>query len=249
MRKSKFLIGAVLGVTASLAFAGTASAAVLNQTFSSVASKTKQDRKVRGAVGEFKTDVDTTYDAVFSPAGAQTVLSFDRAFKFNPGNLDECNPASIVAQGAAGARAICGDAMVGQGSATLRSTPTGAQTLPGVVSAFNGVPSGGRPVILLHTDVAGITTKPILTGTLNGTVLTVSIPPSPTVITHFDTTINRVKVRNANKKKGKPAQYYVMAKCNDGNWEHSETTTFTDGSTKSASFSQKCTKKKSKKKK
>jgi hypothetical protein len=245
MRKRKFLIGAVLGVTASLVFAGVASAAVLTQTFSSLASKTKQDKKVRGPVGQFRTDVDTTYDAAFTPAGRQTVLTFDRAFKFDPGNLDDCNPASILAQGAAGARATCSGAQVGEGSATLGSTPTGAQTLPGVVSAFNGVPSGGRPVILLHVDVTGITTKPILTGTLNGTVLTVDIPPSPTVITHFDTTINQVKVKKANKKKGKPARYYVSAKCNDGNWDHSETTTFTDGSTKSASFSQKCKKKKS----
>jgi len=65
-----------------------------------------------------------------------------------------------------------------------------------------------------------------------------------TVITHFDTTINQVKVKKANKKRNRPPQYYVMAKCNDGNWAHSETTTFQDGSSKSSSFTQKCKKKK-----
>lgn len=243
MRKRKFLIGAVLGVTASLAFAGVASAAVSSQTYSSVASKTKQDKKVRGHVGSFKTDVDTFYSGGFTPPATQTVLTFDRAFKFNTGNLDRCNPASLVGQSAASARAICGDAQVGQGSAVV--TRLDGVALPAVVSAFNGNPSGGNPVILLHTDVSGVPTKPILTGTLSGNTLTVSVPVTPgTVITHFDTTINKVKVKNANKKKGKPAQYYVMAKCNDGKWAHSETTTFQDGSTKSSSFTQKCKKKK-----
>jgi hypothetical protein len=243
MRKRKFLIGAVLGVTASLAFAGVASAAVSSQTYSSVASKTKQDKKIRGQVGSFKTDVDTFYSGGFTPPATRTVLTFDRAFKFNPGNLDECNPASLVGQNAAGAEAICGDARVGQGSAVV--TRSDGVALPAVVSAFNGVPSGGNPVILLHTDVQGVTTKPILTGSLSGNTLTVTVPVTPgTVITHFDTTINKVKVKRANKKKGKPAQYYVMAKCNDGNWAHSETTTFQDGSTKSSSFTQKCKKKK-----
>jgi hypothetical protein len=246
MRKRKFLIGAVLGVVASLAISGVASAAVSNQTYSSVAAKTKQDRKARGPVGEFKTDVDTFYAGGFTPAARQTVLTFDRAFKFDPGNLDECNPASLVGQPSAGARSICGDAQVGQGTATV--TRLDGVALPAVVSAFNGVPSGGNPVILLHTDVSGVTTKPILTGTLNGTVLTVDVPVTPgTVITHFDTTINQTVTKKANKKKGKPATYYIAAKCNDGSWDHSETTTFTDGSTKSSSFSQKCKKKKKKK--
>lgn len=246
--RNKFLIGAVLGVVASLAITSVASAAVLSQTYSSVADKTKQDRKVRGPVGDFRTDVDTLYSPPFAPAATQTVLTFDRAFKFDPGNLDECNPASLFGQTQAGARAVCGDAEVGQGSSRLRTLLGG--TLFGAVTAFNGVPSGGNPVILLHVDVAGVTTKPILTGTLNRNVLTVNVPVVPgTVIEHFDTTIDQIRVKKANKKKGKPAKYFVSAKCTDRNWQHSETTTFTDGSTKSASFVQKCKKKPLKRKK
>jgi hypothetical protein len=249
MRKRKFLIGAVVAVAGSLALASVASGAVVSQTYSSVAQKTKQDKKVRGPVGNFTTNVDTAYDAVFSPGGIQTVLRFDSAFKFDPGNIPDCNPALITGKDAAGAAASCGSSQVGQGAATLRSSPTGASTLPAVVTAFNGVPSGSAPVILLHTDIIGSTTSPILTGTLNGTTLTVDIPPSPFVITHFDTTVNQVLIKKANKKKGKPAKYYVSAKCNDGKWDHSETTTFGDGSSKSGAFTQTCKKKKSKKKK
>ena len=246
MRKRKFLIGAVVAVAGSLALTSIASGAVVAQTYSSVASKTKQDKKIRGPVGNFATNVDTTYDAVFSPSGVQTVLRFDRAFKFDPGNIPDCNPALLAGKDAAGAQAACGASQVGQGAATLRSTPTGVQNLPAVVTAFNGVPSGSSPVILLHTDIIGSTTSPVLTGTLNGTTLTVDIPPSPFAITHFDTTINQVRIKKANKKKGTPAKYYISAKCNDGKWSHSETTTFGDGSSKSSSFSQKCKKKKTK---
>ena len=250
MRKRKFLIGAVLGVTASLAFAGIASAQVVNQTYSSVATKTKQDKKVRGPIGPFTTNVDTTYGAMFTPGGSQTVLTFDSAFKLGDQGsgktkLDQCNLASIVGQTAAGARAACPDAIVGQGAATNRSKPTGVQTLPGVVTAFNGEPSGGQSTIYLHVDIAGSTTKPILTGTVTGTTLTVLIPPVPTVITHFDTTINQIKVAKPNKKKGKPARYYISAKCNDGSWDHTETTTFENGTSRTAvSPPQECQKKK-----
>jgi hypothetical protein len=239
-----------VAVAGSLALTSIASGAVTGQTYSSVASKTKQDKKVRGPVGNFVTNVDTTYDAVFSPGGSQTVLTFDTAFKFDPGNIPDCNPALLTGKDAAGAVAACGPSQVGQGAATNRSNPTGAQTLPGVVSAFNGVPSGSNPVILLHVDIIGSTTSPILTGTLTGNTLTVQIPASPFVLTHFDTTINQIRTKKANKKKGKPAKYYVSAKCNDGKWDHAETTTFADGSSKSAvSPTQKCKKKKTKKKK
>jgi hypothetical protein len=247
MRKRNLVTGAVLAVAGSLAMTSFASGAVVNQTYDSTASKTKQDKKVRGPVGNFVTNVDTTYDAVFSPTGVQTVLKFDSAFKFDPGNIPDCNPALITGQDAAGAKSICGASQVGQGAAVLRNTPTGTQTLQGVVTAFNGIPSGNAPVILLHTDIIGVATSPILTGTLNGTTLTVDIPPSPFAITHFDTTVNQVRIKKANKKKGTPAKYYVSAKCNDGKWSHSETTTFSDGSSKSASFEQKCKKKKPKK--
>lgn len=262
MRIRKLMIGAVVTVAGVLAMSSVASAAFSSQTYDSNAAKTKQDKKVRGPVGTFTTNVDTVYSGgalapslacpgtgpgcTFFPPANQTVLNFDTAYKFNPGNLPDCNPAALTGQTAAGARAACPDSVVGQGSAVIRAV-TGA-FLFGTVTAFNGVPSGSSPVILLHTDIQGNTAKPILTGTLNGTTLTVQVPVTPgTVIQHFDTTINQVKVKKANKKKNKPSQFYVSAKCNDGSWDHNETTTFTDGTNSGVkTFSQPCTKKKSK---
>ena len=80
-----------------------------------------------------------------------------------------------------------------------------------------------------------------LTGILNlsANTLTVSIPPTGTAITHFETTINK-------RKSGKKT-FYVMARCKKKKWVNSETTTYSDGSSQSASSTQKCKQKKSKK--
>jgi hypothetical protein len=251
MRKRNLMIGAVVGVAGSLAIAGVVTAAVDSQTYSSVAAKTKQDKKVRGPVGGFVTNVDTVYSgppgAQFTPPATQTVLNFDRDYKFQPGKLAQCNLASLAGKDAAGARAACPRSIVGQGSAIIRTLAGG--TLNAIVSAFNGARTGGNPTIYLHTDVQGSTTKPILTGTLTGNTLTVQVPVTPgTAITHFDTTINQVvSQRKKNKKTGKTQKtFFISAKCSDKQWDHNETTTFQNGQTKSAAFSQPCKQKKKK---
>jgi hypothetical protein len=246
MRKRNLMIGAVVGVAGSLAIAGVVMAAVDSQTYSSVASKTKQDKKVRGPVGNFATNVDTVYSGTpqFTPPATQTVLTFDSDFKFTPGKLAQCNLASLAGKDAAGARAACPRSIVGQGSAVIRTLAGG--TLNAIVSAFNGARTGGNPTIYLHTDVQGSTTKPILTGTLQGNTLTVQVPVTPgTAIVHFDTTINQVVSQKKKKtlpsgKKKTVKTFYISAKCSDKQWDHSETTTYQNGQTKSAAFSQSC---------
>jgi hypothetical protein len=238
MRKHKLMIGAVVGLVGVVAAAGIASAAVSSQTYSSVAQKTKQFKKTRGPVGTFATDVATSYSS-FGPRATQTVITFDHDYKFSPGKLPQCNAASLSGKDAAGAKAACPGSQVGQGSAVLTTAVN--STLNGIVTAFNGVRSGGNPTILLHVDVQGSTTKPILTGTLSGTVLTVQVPLTPGIeITNFQTTINQV-VTQKKRVNGKTVKtFYVSAKCSHKKWNHSETTTFEDGSTKSAAFTQKC---------
>lgn len=264
MRKHKFMIGALVGAVGVFALASTANAAVVNQTYSQVTAKTKQDKKVRGPVGTFRTDIDTLYNVPpftnYQPAGTQTVLRFDSDFRFDPGKLPTCSVASITGKDTAGAKAACGPSQVGQGASRV-GTFTGA-TLNGTVTAFNGAKSGGRPTLALHVDLGpAVPTKPILLGTLTGTVLTVTIPVTPgTAITHFDTTINQVvskvtKKKVKNKKTGKKKTkkirtFFAAARCTDGRWAHQEVTTFQDGSSKlDASTPQACKAKKKKKKK
>jgi hypothetical protein len=240
MRKRKYLVGALMGVIGTLVVSGTASAAVTGQTYKVTTSPGKQQKKVFGPVKSFRNDVDTAYTGGFAPNATQTVLSFTRDIKFTPGNIAQCNLATISTVPEAQAEAACGASRVGSGSATIN----GGQ-LTGKVAAYNGTKSGANPTIGLHVDVftpaGAYAFSTTLTGVLNtgNNTLTVSIPPTGTSITHFDTTINK-------KKSGKKT-FYVMARCKKKKWVNSETTTFNDGTSITASTTQKCKQTKPKK--
>jgi hypothetical protein len=241
MRKRKYLIGALLGVIGSVLVAGGASATVTGQSVSSIISPTKAPKKTFVAVKSMKTTVDTAYTGGFSPNGTQTVVTFSKDVKFTPGNIAGCNLSTIATVPEATADSTCGSSRVGSGSATING---GALT--GKVAAYNGVPSGGNPTIGLHTDVftaAGTYAfSTTLTGVLNrgANTLTVAIPPTGTSITHFETTIGK-------KKSGKKT-FYVMARCKKKKRTTSETTMFNDGTSQTATGTQKCKQTKSKKK-
>ena len=242
MRKRKYLIGALMGVIGSVVLTGTASAAVTGQTVSSILNPAKAPKKTFVAVKSMKTTVDTTYTGPFTPNANQTIVSFSKDVKFTPGNIAQCNLSTISTVPEAAAEATCGASRVGSGSATING---GALT--GKVAAYNGLPSGGSPTIGLHTDIFTASGAYVFSTTLTGVLntgqntLTVSIPPTGTSITHFETTINK-------KKSGKKS-FYVMARCKKKKWATSETTAFTGGPTLSASSSQKCKQTKEPKKK
>jgi hypothetical protein len=244
MRKRKYLIGALLGVIGSVLVVGAASATVTSQSVSSIISPAKAPKKTFVAVKSMKTTVDTNYTGTFTPNANQTIVSFSKDVKFTPGNIAQCNLATISTVPEATAESQCGASRVGSGSAIIKSA-SGATTLTGKVAAYNGTPSGGSPTIGLHTDVFGPTGaysfSTTLTGVLNTktNTLTVSIPPTGTSITHFETTITK-------KKSGKKS-FYVMARCKKKKWATSETTAFTGGPTLSASSVQKCKQTKPKK--
>jgi len=241
MRKRKYLFGALLSVIGALVVSGTASAAVTGQTYTVQTSPPKQQKKVFGPVGSFANTVDTAYSGGFTPNATQTVLTFTKDIKFTPGNIPQCNLSAISTVPQAQADAQCAASKVGTGSATING---GA--LLGTVAAYNGTPVGGSPTIGLHTDVSlpsgAYSFSTTLTGVLNtgANTLTVSIPPTGTSITHFTTTITK-------KKSGKKT-FYVMARCKKKKWTNTETTTFNTGQTITASTTQKCKQKPSKKK-
>jgi hypothetical protein len=243
MRRARpVLTCALLAVSGTLVMAGTASAAVLGQTYTVRAAPAKQQKKVYGPVGPFFSAVDTRYDAVFAPPGDTTVLTYPRDIKFVPGNIPECPGSQISTVPEAQAEALCSTSRVGSGSAVINN---GALT--GKVAAYAGTPTNGQETLLLHTDVftaaGGYAFSTTLTGLLDRgpNTLTVSIPPTGTVITHFDTTINRIKT-------GKKS-WFIMARCKKRKWVFSETTRFDDGSSITATSTQKCKQKKAKRKK
>ena len=245
MRKRKYVIGALLSVVGALVVSSSASAAVTGQTLTTTTSPAKQQKKTFGPVGAFTNVVDTAYSG-----GVLADRHPDRA------DLHARTSSSLRAtsRSATWARsapcrsppsdATCGASKVGSGEATINGG-----ILTGKVAAYNGIPSGGSPTIGLHTDVftsAGTYAfSTTLTGILNtgSNTLTVSIPPTGTSITHFSTTINK---RKSGKKKGQTT-YYVMARCKKKKWVNSETTTYSNGQSITATSTQKCKQKPSKK--
>jgi hypothetical protein len=286
MRKSKYLIGAALALVMSLATSGIAQGATAQQL--TVVGAPSTNLSPTGT----PISLDVTVDTQFNPGpGAvpqtpsQSVLVFDPKMDLgNTGKLPQCNAASLAntnatqADAACGATAPGGNAQVGNGSARLCQSlgGCGVQTVNAEVRAYNGVPSGGAPAILLWVRIPvgpGVTS--VLTGTLNGNTLTVQVPETAQTglqLTQFKTTIpikqtdplasaassSKKKKKKKKKKKGGAAAaiFYITAKCGGGpgTWSHSITTTYRGGApTLSATTSQPCTgqpaKKKKKKKK
>jgi hypothetical protein len=234
MRKRKFLVGVVLSVIGALVVSGTASATVVSQTFTSTVKPPKQKKKVFGPVKSFANVIDRSYaPGGFTPNAVSDILTFSKDIKFTPGNLPQCQLSQVNNQKKATAQANCGSSIVGTGSAGING---GA--LIGTVTAFNGAKSGANPTIYLHTAITtpsgAEVLDPTLVGVLNtkANTLSVTVPPTGTSITHFDVTIPK-------KKTGKKS-FYVTARCRKGKWISTDTTTFSDGSTKTGTSKQKC---------
>ncbi len=238
MRKRRYLIGA-LAVAGGLLMTATASAAVTGISYTATVSPKKQSKKTFGPAS-ITNNIETFYTGGFLPTPTQTVLQFSKDLKFTPGNVAKCQLSQISTVPQSTADAVCGKSKIGQGSALINGG-----ILTGKVAAYNGTPSGSSPAVYLHVDVfagATYTFSTTLTGVLNtsSNTLTVSIPPTGTSITHFDTTINKVK---SGKKKGQTT-YYVMARCKKKKWSNTATTTFADASTRTSTSTQKCKQKK-----
>jgi archaellum component FlaG (FlaF/FlaG flagellin family) len=235
MRKLTYPIGVLLavGAVASILIAGSASGAVQSQTYQATVSPKKQSKKAFGAAAI--TNVINTQYQGFNPSPSSTVIKFSKDIKFTPGKKAQCPVSSVSGKPTASAKAACGSAVIGQGDAQLNNGG-----LTAVITAFNGVPSGG-PTVILHVDINNGSLIIDLTGSLNtksNTLTVASIPNTPgNVLTHFAVTINKVKT-------GKKS-FYVAARCSKKKkWVNTETTTYSDGSSTSATSVQKCKQKK-----
>jgi len=279
MRKRKYLIGATLALVMSFATSGIAQGATAQQLTVLTSPSTNLS-----ADGKTPVSLDVTVDTQFTPGpGAvaqtpsQSILSFDPNFKLgNTGKLAQCNAASLANTNATQADAVCGatapggNTQVGNGSARLCSSTFGCgiASVSAEVRAYNGVPQGGLPVILLWVRIPvgpGVTS--VLTGVLNGNTLTVTVPDTSATnlqLTQFKTTIpikqtdpltsaaSSAKKKKKKKKAKKAATFYITAKCvgSSGTWTHSISTTYRGGApTVGGSTTQACTGAKPKKKK
>jgi hypothetical protein len=234
MRNRKYLIGALVGVLGVFAFSGIASAAPTGQTLQTTLSPPKQDKKAYGGVS-LHNIISTTFDNfATSQSPRTTTFTIPPDVKFTGGNIPICQLSQIQNKPTAAAQAACPQSITGGGSVEVNG---GA--LKGTVTFFRGQ---SPQDIYVHTDIGGALILDII-GQISGKTLAfTNIPNTPgNVLTKFDTTFNK-------RKTGKKS-YYVAARCSKKKkWTTTETTNFYSGETLSASSSQKCKQKKSKKK-
>jgi hypothetical protein len=189
-------------------------------------------------------------DGTVSPATRAKVF-FDDDLRFTTRGIPKCDPAKLVDTSTEEAKSRCRSAIVGAGEATVA---LGGQSqnpnalLGATVTAFNGPPKNGKPVILLHSRTdPPLNSTVVLVGILKplpragdfGNVLDVTIPqlPGNTAITRFQVKVQR-NFRVAGKRKS-----YVSGRCGDNNKQLNYKGTFIfDGSpSKTALDSQACT--------
>lgn len=193
-----------------------------------------------------KTSSTTAVNGVPSPA-VRAVVDFDKSAALYTKGVPTCDPSLLQNTSTEAAEAACGKAKIGSGSGSAL-LPVGAKVFPATttITAFNGVPQGGRPVVLLHTySVSPVQTTLVLIGTVSrynkegfGPRLDVEIPKiagGTGAITEFTVTINK-KYSYKGKKRS-----YVSAKCpNSKKLKARGAFTYSDGESLTATSKQSC---------
>jgi hypothetical protein len=196
----------------------------------------------------------TSGNGVPSPA-THDVIDFDQNLSLATKGLPTCTAAKLQNTTTEAAERACGSAKIGSGSA-ITLLPLGTiYTEPTKVTAFNGAPQGGKPVVLLHAyGTSPIQTTLILVGTVSnlgkegyGPRLDVIVPPIAGgfgAITDF-----KVKIQKSWTYKGKKMSF-ANAKCPASKkLKYRGAFTYQDGTTLNAATTQACTPKPEPKKK
>lgn len=196
----------------------------------------------------------TNASGVPNPA-VHDVIDFDQNLSLTTKGLPTCSAAKLQNTTTEAAEAACGKAKIGSGNATTLLPLSVLYTEPTKVTAYNGVPQGGKPVVLLHAyGTSPIQTTLVLVGTVSnlnkegyGPRLDVAIPPlagGSGVITDF-----KVKIQKSWTYKGKKMSF-VNARCPASKkLKYRGAFSFQDGTTIEAGATQACTPKPEPKKK
>jgi hypothetical protein len=183
------------------------------------------------------------------------VIDFDQNLSLATKGLPTCNPSKLQNTSTELAEKACGSALIGSGEATTLIPLGVLYTEPTKVLAFNGVPQGGKPVVLLHAyGTTPVQTTLVLVGIVSGygkegygPRLDVTIPPvagGNGAITDF-----KVKIQKSWTYKGKKMNF-ISARCpTSRKLKYRGAFSYKDGTTIDASTTQSCTPKAEPKKK
>lgn len=176
MRKRPFLaiclVAIAAGIAATAALAGpTVSGPDGNTQSIDVKIGPKKLSKTKLTPGTLKVTTLTTSvtaaDGVPSPA-IHAVIDFDKNAALFTKGLPTCSPPQVQSKSTEEAERACGRAKIGSGHALAYLKSSRVYEVPQVVTAFNGVPKGGRPTVILHTyGTTPLQTSLVLVGTVS----------------------------------------------------------------------------------
>lgn len=238
-----------IAIPASAAFAGETVTGPDGNTQSieaSVAPKALYKKTASPAALNVEVKTGKSDGGVPSPA-VHDVIDFDQNLSLATKGLPTCTAQQLQSTTTEAAELACGKAKIGSGSAITLLPLSVLYTEPTKVTAFNGVPQGGKPVVLLHAyGTTPLQTTLVLVGTVSnygkegfGPRLDVTIPAiagGAGVITDF-----KVKIQKSWTYKGKKMNF-VNAKCPASKkLKYRGAFTYADGTTIDATTTQACT--------
>lgn len=230
MRKRSTLIAGLVAlvataIVASAAIAGSTGAGVTTpngntQSVGVLITPKKLGKKTYTAGALEATTKLTTSSASGVPnPTVRVILDFDKNAKLFTKGIPTCDPAKLQNTSTEVAERECGSAKIGSGTAAAL-LPVGPNifTVNQIVTAFNGVPQGGKPVVILHTyGTTPLQTTLVLVGAVSnynkegyGPRLDLEVPKiagGTGALTDFN-----VKISKKYKYKGK-AVSFISAKC------------------------------------
>jgi hypothetical protein len=248
---------AAIAIPASAALAGETVTGPDGNTQSleaSVSPKALYKKTVSPAALNVEVKTGKSDGGVPSPA-VHDVIDFDQNLSLTTKGLPTCTAGQLQNTTTEAAELACGKAKIGSGSAITLLPLSVLYTEPTKVTAFNGAPQGGKPVVLLHAyGTTPLQTTLVLVGIVSndgkegyGPRLDVTIPPiagGAGVITDF-----KVKIQKSWTYKGKKMSF-VNAKCPASKkLKYRGAFTYADGTTINADTTQTCTPKPEPKKK
>jgi hypothetical protein len=176
MRRRPFLIaGIVAAVATAVAAAGAIAGPVVNgndgntQSIDSLITPKKLSKtRFTPATLKVKTLTTSTTNPTGVPSPAvHATIDFDKNATLFTKGLPTCNPAKVQSQSTEIAERVCGKAKIGSGQAIALLPAGQVYEVHQTVTAFNGVPKGGKPTVILHTyGTTPLQTSLVLVGTV-----------------------------------------------------------------------------------
>lgn len=175
MRRRPFLIAGLVALAAAIAATAAIAGPVVNGpdgNTQSIDSKVGPKKLSKTKLGPATLEVTTLTTSTTDPNGVpvpaiHATIDFDtNAVLFTKG-LPTCNPAKVINQSTENAERACKAAKIGSGHASAYLRAGQVYEVPQTVTAFNGVPKGGKPTVILHTyGTTPLQTSLVLVGTV-----------------------------------------------------------------------------------